>query len=81
MKLFLVLFLTVLILLFKCVELRELRFVQAIWRHGDRSPTKLPYPNDPNGVNHWPRGWSQLTEVWVLNERFWDGISSRKWGK
>uniref|UniRef100_A0A915A9R6 Uncharacterized protein n=1 Tax=Parascaris univalens TaxID=6257 RepID=A0A915A9R6_PARUN len=38
-------------------------FVQAIWRHGDRAPTKRPYPNDPYGENAWPRGWGQLTNV------------------
>uniref|UniRef100_A0A0M3IHL5 Lysosomal acid phosphatase n=1 Tax=Ascaris lumbricoides TaxID=6252 RepID=A0A0M3IHL5_ASCLU len=38
-------------------------FVQAIWRHGDRAPSKLPYPNDPHNESAWPRGWSQLTNV------------------
>lgn len=57
-----------LVLLFLAVNLsfteaRELKFVQAIWRHGDRSPTKLPYPNDPYTEDHWPRGFSQLTDV------------------
>ncbi|VDM45010.1 unnamed protein product [Toxocara canis] len=38
-------------------------FVQAVWRHGDRAPSKLPYPNDPHGESSWPRGWSQLTNL------------------
>uniref|UniRef100_A0A914QQU6 acid phosphatase n=1 Tax=Panagrolaimus davidi TaxID=227884 RepID=A0A914QQU6_9BILA len=46
-------------------ESRELRFVQAIWRHGDRSPTKLPYPNDIYDESYWQRGWSQLTDLGV----------------
>lgn len=42
---------------------KELRFVQAIWRHGDRAPSKHPYPYDPYDETYWPTGWSQLTEV------------------
>lgn len=40
---------------------KRLKFVQAIWRHGDRAPGGLPYPLDTNGEEHWPRGWNQLT--------------------
>lgn len=40
---------------------KQLRFVQAIWRHGDRAPGALPYPNDRHTEDHWPRGWNQLT--------------------
>ena len=40
----------------------ELRFVQAIWRHGDRAPGSLPYPNDVHSeAAAWPRGFGQLT--------------------
>ncbi|KAH7716893.1 Histidine acid phosphatase family protein [Aphelenchoides avenae] len=42
---------------------RELAFVQAIWRHGDRAPSGLPYPTDPYDEIYWPRGWSQLTNL------------------
>ncbi|VDO59831.1 unnamed protein product [Haemonchus placei] len=42
---------------------KELVFVQAIWRHGDRAPLKLPYPNDAYTESAWQRGWSQLTNV------------------
>ncbi|KAJ1357804.1 hypothetical protein KIN20_016040 [Parelaphostrongylus tenuis] len=42
---------------------RELVFVQAIWRHGDRAPRSLPYPKDPYGEAAWQRGWNQLTNV------------------
>uniref|UniRef100_A0AC34RII0 Acid phosphatase n=1 Tax=Panagrolaimus sp. JU765 TaxID=591449 RepID=A0AC34RII0_9BILA len=42
---------------------KELRFVQAIWRHGDRAPSKHPYPYDPYDETYWPTGWSQLTEL------------------
>ncbi|KAI6170137.1 hypothetical protein M3Y98_01208300 [Aphelenchoides besseyi] len=39
----------------------KLKFVQAIWRHGARAPESLPYPNDKNGEDKWPRGYNQLT--------------------
>uniref|UniRef100_A0A915Q7K3 Uncharacterized protein n=1 Tax=Setaria digitata TaxID=48799 RepID=A0A915Q7K3_9BILA len=41
----------------------DLIYVQAVWRHGDRAPHQLPYPNDRNNASTWPRGWSQLTNV------------------
>ncbi|XGW27385.1 hypothetical protein V3C99_007748, partial [Haemonchus contortus] len=49
---------------------KELVFVQAIWRHGDRAPLKLPYPNDAYTESAWQRGWSQLTNIGMnqLNE-------------
>ncbi|VDM63162.1 unnamed protein product [Angiostrongylus costaricensis] len=46
-----------------CSAARKLVFVQAIWRHGDRAPQSLPYPNDPYKERAWRRGWSQLTNV------------------
>ncbi|KAI6185019.1 Testicular acid phosphatase-like protein [Aphelenchoides bicaudatus] len=48
-------------LTFAADEKKELQFVQAIWRHGDRAPGALPYPNDRYTEDHWPRGWNQLT--------------------
>uniref|UniRef100_A0A914WBN1 Lysosomal acid phosphatase n=1 Tax=Plectus sambesii TaxID=2011161 RepID=A0A914WBN1_9BILA len=39
---------------------RQLVFVQAVFRHGDRAPSEN-YPNDQYGASYWPRGWSQLT--------------------
>ncbi|KAK5986098.1 Intestinal acid PHOsphatase [Trichostrongylus colubriformis] len=49
---------------------KELVFVQAIWRHGDRAPLKLPYPKDPYTESAWQRGWGQLTNIGMqqLNE-------------
>lgn len=41
----------------------RLRFVQAFWRHGDRAPRSLPYPNDKYDIGYWPREWLHLTEV------------------
>lgn len=38
----------------------KLIFVQAVWRHGDRSPT-MTFPSDPNQESAWPQGWGQLT--------------------
>ncbi|KHJ95030.1 histidine acid phosphatase [Oesophagostomum dentatum] len=42
---------------------KELVFVQAVWRHGDRAPLGYPYPEDPYNETAWPRGWSQLTNL------------------
>lgn len=42
---------------------REIAFIQCIWRHGDRAPKKLPYPDDPYDEKYWPRGWNQLTNL------------------
>ncbi|CAD5212329.1 unnamed protein product [Bursaphelenchus okinawaensis] len=44
-----------------CVKCDKLRFVQTIWRHGDRAPSQLPYPLDKYNESYWPRGWSMLT--------------------
>uniref|UniRef100_A0A915DQ32 Acid phosphatase n=1 Tax=Ditylenchus dipsaci TaxID=166011 RepID=A0A915DQ32_9BILA len=45
---------------------RELKFVQAIWRHGDRAPDRKMYSNDVYGEEYWPRGWNQLTNLGML---------------
>jgi len=42
---------------------RELKFVQAMHRHGDRAPIDLPYVTDPYNESYWRRGWSQLTNL------------------
>ncbi|CAD5228367.1 unnamed protein product [Bursaphelenchus xylophilus] len=47
----------------------ELKFVQVVWRHGDRAPGDLPYPKDKNGEENWPRGWNQLTNEGILQLR------------
>uniref|UniRef100_A0AC35ESI7 Acid phosphatase n=1 Tax=Panagrolaimus sp. PS1159 TaxID=55785 RepID=A0AC35ESI7_9BILA len=38
----------------------KLVFVQAVWRHGDRSPIET-YKNDPYQEDAWPQGWGQLS--------------------
>uniref|UniRef100_A0A183CMG3 acid phosphatase n=1 Tax=Globodera pallida TaxID=36090 RepID=A0A183CMG3_GLOPA len=38
----------------------ELLLVQALWRHGDRSPTGT-FRSDPNQEDAWPQGWGQLS--------------------
>ncbi|CAD5216608.1 unnamed protein product [Bursaphelenchus xylophilus] len=45
------------------INSQKLRFVQTIWRHGDRAPSKLPYPRDKYDEKSWPRGWSMLTNM------------------
>lgn len=51
------------IFLFCIVHGKDLVYVQTIWRHGDRAPEQLPYPNDQYVEDYWPRGWAQLTNV------------------
>lgn len=41
----------------------KLVYVQAIWRHGDRAPDELPYPEDPYDEDYWPRGYGMLTNI------------------
>lgn len=41
----------------------ELKFVQVIFRHGDRAPLEYPYPKDPYTLEAWRRGWGQVTTV------------------
>ncbi|CAI5439602.1 unnamed protein product [Caenorhabditis angaria] len=48
---------------------RKLKMVQMIWRHGDRAPAGLPYPNDKNDEKMWPRGWTQLTNKGIREAR------------
>ncbi|KAM3721544.1 Testicular acid phosphatase [Dirofilaria immitis] len=45
---------------------KKLIYVQAIWRHGDRAPNKLPYPNDEYNETAWPRGWGEITNVGIM---------------
>ncbi|KAE9547264.1 hypothetical protein FO519_009524 [Halicephalobus sp. NKZ332] len=59
MKTFL-LTLLVFIQLFSFAIADELLFVQAIWRHGDRTPAAT-YPTDPYINYSWPQGWGALT--------------------
>uniref|UniRef100_A0A7E4VM26 Acid phosphatase n=1 Tax=Panagrellus redivivus TaxID=6233 RepID=A0A7E4VM26_PANRE len=42
-------------------ESYSLAYVTAIWRHGDRAPETLPYPNDKYTEDYWPRGYGELT--------------------
>ncbi|EFP05606.1 hypothetical protein CRE_27013 [Caenorhabditis remanei] len=53
----------VFIAVFSSIESRRLEFVQALWRHGDRAPLHLPYPNDLYTEKSWSRGWGQLTSI------------------
>ena len=40
-----------------------LKFVQILFRHGDRNPNRPWGPNDPNPESAWPQGWGQLTDL------------------
>ncbi|KAF7639985.1 putative GTP-binding protein 6 [Meloidogyne graminicola] len=49
---------------------RQLKYVHAIWRHGDRAPKRKPYEDDIYDLRlnekYWPRGWNQLTNLGML---------------
>uniref|UniRef100_A0A914DZ51 acid phosphatase n=1 Tax=Acrobeloides nanus TaxID=290746 RepID=A0A914DZ51_9BILA len=40
----------------------KLIFLQAVWRHGDRSPTDT-FPTDPNQEATWHQDWGQLSAL------------------
>lgn len=42
---------------------QSLRFVQILFRHGDRNPNRPWGPQDPNPESVWPQGWGQLTNL------------------
>jgi broad specificity phosphatase PhoE len=46
----------------------ELVAVQSIFRHGDRAPSN-PLPKGQIGLEQWPNGWSQLTELGAAQTR------------
>ncbi|TKR89009.1 hypothetical protein L596_013173 [Steinernema carpocapsae] len=51
------------LLFWTCVPIcsgSKLLQIQAIWRHGDRTPTGT-YPTDPNQASAWPVPWGELT--------------------
>uniref|UniRef100_A0A914UN40 acid phosphatase n=1 Tax=Plectus sambesii TaxID=2011161 RepID=A0A914UN40_9BILA len=66
-----------------------LKFVHAIWRHGDRSPSST-FPTDKgNNESTWPQGWGELTQEGMrqhyalgklLRQRY-DGFLSRAYSQ
>ncbi|XP_046333016.2 prostatic acid phosphatase-like [Haliotis rufescens] len=44
-----------------------LRYVQVLFRHGDRAP-KHTYASDPHQEDAWPQGWGQLTQEGMRQE-------------
>uniref|UniRef100_A0A914XK08 Uncharacterized protein n=1 Tax=Plectus sambesii TaxID=2011161 RepID=A0A914XK08_9BILA len=65
-----------------------LKFVHALWRHGDRTPSQETFPSDiGNRAETWPQGLGELTMLGVrqqyelgryLRQRY-DGFLSRKY--
>ncbi|CAD6192304.1 unnamed protein product [Caenorhabditis auriculariae] len=53
----------------------------SIWRHGDRAPGELPYPNDKNGLEAWPRGWNQMTNRGIKQAAQLGKWLKRRYGK
>ncbi|KAK0407127.1 hypothetical protein QR680_019015 [Steinernema hermaphroditum] len=50
----------------------ELVHVQAVWRHGDRTPART-YRNDPNQEDKWPLPWGELTTR-GMTEQYQQGL-------
>ncbi|KAI1699541.1 histidine phosphatase superfamily (branch 2) domain-containing protein [Ditylenchus destructor] len=48
---------------------RRLKYVHAIWKHGDRAPKQLSYPDDKYDMTYWPRGWGQITNLGMKQMR------------
>ncbi|XP_046332996.2 prostatic acid phosphatase-like [Haliotis rufescens] len=44
-----------------------LRYVQVLFRHGDRTPTHA-YPTDPHQKDTWHQGWGKLTQEGMRQE-------------
>ncbi|KAI6177006.1 hypothetical protein M3Y97_00860200 [Aphelenchoides bicaudatus] len=62
------------------VQSMELIAVQSIFRHGDRAPSN-PLPKGQIGIENWPNGWSQLTELGAMQCKELGSYYQRRYAK
>uniref|UniRef100_A0A0K0FLE0 Lysosomal acid phosphatase n=1 Tax=Strongyloides venezuelensis TaxID=75913 RepID=A0A0K0FLE0_STRVS len=65
-----------LFIIISIISAKDLVLIQALWRHGDRSPSGS-YPNDPYPESFWPVPWSELSPL-GMDQHFRQGLKIKQ---